>query len=178
MADVFVERTFEAPPSEQSVLAMIDASAGCMSMHRVQWQGSCLAADGRRMICRMAAVDAESVRIALRQAGQAFDAVWAGTVHDAPQKVEANVVVERSFDEPVTVEEIQAIEDAGAWCLETHRVKFARTFFSSDRKRMICLYGAADAESVRLAQRQAKMPLDRVWQFRGIHADKAGSSAA
>ena len=57
----------------------------------------------------------------------------------------------------------QAIEDAGAWCLETHRVKFARTFFSLDRTRMICLYQAPDAEAVRMAQRQAGMPMERVW---------------
>ena len=73
------------------------------------------------------------------------------------------MLVERSWDQPVTLEEIQAVEDAGAWCLETHNVKFVRTFFALDRKRMLCLYQAPDAESVRLAQRQAEMPVDSVW---------------
>ena len=77
-----------------------------------------------------------------------------------------NVVVERSFEEPVTIGEIQAIEDAGASCLETHQVTFVRTFFSRDRKRMICLYRAPDAEAVRVAQRMAGMPVDSVWSFR------------
>lgn len=73
------------------------------------------------------------------------------------------VVVERSFDEPVEFAAIQALEDRGAWCLEEHRVRFVRTWFSKDRRRMVCLYEAPDAESVRIAQRKAGMPLDRVW---------------
>ena len=95
---------------------------------------------------------------------------WAGTVHDspaegAPPADAANVAVERSFEAPVTLEEIQAIEDAGASCLEARDVAFVRTFFSRDRKRMVCLYRAPDAEAVREAQRGAKMPVDAVWSF-------------
>jgi len=116
-------------------------------------------------------VYAESVRIAMREAGSPRGAVWAGTVHDAPgladdDLVRANVLVSRRFEAPVAFQAIQALEDAGAGCLETHRVRFARTFFSIDRRRMICLYSAPDAESVRIAQREAKMPIDRVWAFR------------
>jgi hypothetical protein len=76
------------------------------------------------------------------------------------------VVVERSFDSPVTLEEVQAIEDAGAACLAARNVEFVRTIFSRDRKRMICLYRAPDAEAVREAQRKAGMPVDAVWSFR------------
>ena len=73
------------------------------------------------------------------------------------------VIVERSFEEPVDFETIQAIEDKGAWCMQQHEVRFLRTYFSADRRRMICLYEAPDAESVRTAQRQIGMPLDRAW---------------
>ena len=98
---------------------------------------------------------------------------WAGTVHnaagaDAPSWQEANVLVTRRWEAPVTLEAIQAIEDAGAHCLETHRVRFARTFFAADHTRMLCLYQAPDAESVRLAQRQAGMPVEAVWGFRPV----------
>jgi len=34
---------------------------------------------------------------------------------------------------------------------------------------MICMYHAPDAESVRLAQRQAGMPIDDVWAFEGVN---------
>ena len=61
--------------------------------------------------------------------------------------------------------DIQAIEDEGAWCLEARNVKFVRTYFTTDRKRMVCLYNAPDAESVRQAQSQINMPMDRVWAF-------------
>ncbi len=73
------------------------------------------------------------------------------------------VLVERSFDGPVAFEDIQALEDRGAWCLDAHGVAFVRTWFSTDRTRMLCLYDAPDAEAVRAAQATIGMPFDRVW---------------
>ena len=72
-------------------------------------------------------------------------------------------IVERSFEEPVSFEQIQALEDGAAWCLAEHRVTFVRTFLSADRRRMICVYTAPDAESVRASQRKAGLPFERVW---------------
>jgi hypothetical protein len=171
MSDVFVVRAFDPPLSDESFEAMAGAAAGCLDLYRVQWRRSLLSADGRRMVCWFSAPDAESTRLALRKAGSHDAAPWPGTVHDAPgagapSPDAANVVVERSFAQPVALEEIQAVEDAGASCLQARNVSFAQTFFSRDRRRMICLYRAPDAESVRDAQRQAGMPVDRVWSFR------------
>jgi hypothetical protein len=73
------------------------------------------------------------------------------------------VVIERWFEEPVAFQEIQDLEDAGSWCLDLYSVTFLKTFFSRDRKRMICLYEAPDAEAVRRAERQAKVPFDLAW---------------
>jgi Nickel responsive protein SCO4226-like len=73
------------------------------------------------------------------------------------------VLVERRFDQPVTYEDIQGQELAGSWCLDTYHVRFLKTFFSKDRRRMLCLYEAPDAESVRLAEAQVKMPFDCAW---------------
>jgi hypothetical protein len=73
------------------------------------------------------------------------------------------VVVERSFAEPVAFEEIQAKEDEGGECLEAHGVRFLRSYFSRDRRRMVCLYEAPDAESVRIAEERAGVPFDRAW---------------
>ena len=73
------------------------------------------------------------------------------------------VIVERSFDEPVEFESLQAREDKITWCLDQHRITFLRSYLSSDRKRMICVYEAPDAESVRIANRQAELPFDCVW---------------
>jgi hypothetical protein len=73
-------------------------------------------------------------------------------------------VVERSFEQAPDLEQLQEMERRAAWCLSTHRVTFLRTFFSADRKRMICMYTAPDAEAVRVVQRQSGLPYDRVWE--------------
>ena len=126
-----------------------------------------------RMLCHFSSPDAESVRIAVRQSGGPPGAIWVGTVHEAPNPPGrdpgcSNVVVMRRWTDPVELKDIQAIEDAGAWCLDAHNVQFVRTFFSADHRRMACLYRAPDAESVRLAQTQAGMPVEHVWAFEAL----------
>jgi hypothetical protein len=173
MTHVFVERQWDEPRTDADLELMMENSAGCLARHRCDWNGSLLSADRRDLVCHFSGPDTESVRIALRQAGSPYTAAWAGTVHDAPGVTaadlhKANVLVARRFDEPADIAAIQALEDAGQGCLDTHRVRFVRTFFSRDRKRMICLYAAPDAESVRIAQREAQMPVDRVWSFQRL----------
>jgi len=176
MADVFMERCFDPPVTLTGLMEQFTSAINCFEIHRIGWQMSLLSTDGQRSVCRFSCPDEESLRIAVRQAGAKADSIWSGTVHLAPnvppvvQQTE-NIIVTRRFEEPVTLESVQAIEDAGAWCLDAHRVKFMRTFFSRDRKRMICLYRAPDAESVRLAQRQAGMPVDQVWSFNQVRPD-------
>jgi hypothetical protein len=75
----------------------------------------------------------------------------------------SRIIVERKFDEPEAFDELQAQEDRFAWCLEQRRVKFIRSYFSKDRRRMICEYEAPDAEAVREVQRTASMPFERIW---------------
>jgi hypothetical protein len=176
--NVFLERRFSPAIDRDDVIAMASAGSACFALHGVGWNGSYLAEDGRRLLCWFAAPDAESARNALRQVDADITHLWPGTVHEVADPVPPNVVVERRFAQPVTLEEIQAVEDAAAGCLETHRVRFARTFFSRDRKRMLCLYAAPDAESVRLAQRQAQMPVERVWAFRRIGIEDLASRAS
>jgi len=152
---------------------MVREAGHCFQLHGVQWHGSLLAVGGLRMLCHFNSPDAESVRIALRQSGGQTGPVWSGTVHEAPTLPGAdpgysNVLVTRRWDHSVELADIQAIEDAGAWCLEAHDVQFVRTFLATDRRRMDCLYRAPDAESVRLAQVQAGMPVDRVWAFEAL----------
>jgi hypothetical protein len=76
------------------------------------------------------------------------------------------VIVERRFDEPQMFDELQAKEESFAWCLEQHKVRFIRSYFSKDRKRMICEYEAPDAEAVRRVQRTAFLPFERIWTAR------------
>lgn len=182
MTNGFLERSFDPPIGFPEFLDMAARSAGCFDLHNVDWQQSMLSADGCHLICWFSAHDLESIRISLRTAEVDQRVFWPGSVHDAPGidadgLASANVVVTRQFDEPVLLEDIQAIEDAGAGCLEIRDVKFIRTFFSADKKRMLCLYQAPDAESVRQAQREAKMPFDKIWPFGAIRPESVLSGA-
>jgi hypothetical protein len=171
MSDIFVQRSFDPPLTDESFDEMARNGLSCLNLYRVKWRQSFLSADGCRLVCWFSAPDAESTRLALRKAGSHDAIPWSGTIHDspaqdAPAPETTNVVVERSWESPMKIEQIQAIEDAGIACLEVRNVHFSRSFFSRDRKRMVCLYRAPDAESVREAQREARMPVDSVWSFR------------
>jgi hypothetical protein len=168
MNDMFLERRFDPPVSPQHVVQQAKESGWCFETYKVEWNGSMLSVDGRNMLCWFTAADAESIRQALTRAGADTQRLWSGTVHEAPEPSDPNVIVERRFDAPVAIEALQAIEDEHRWCLDTYNVKFARTFFSTDRRSMLCLYSGPDAEAVRAAQREAGMPVERVWAYRRI----------
>lgn len=171
MEHVFASREFDPPFSKADLFDLARRSEGCFGLHRIGWKSSYLALDGRSMLCHFRAPDLESARIAFRQTGSDASCLWPGTEHIADPTLEPNVLVERRFDEPADLEGLQAMEDANAWCLQSRRVTFSRTFFARDRKYMVCLYRAPDAESVRQAQLQAGLPVARVWAFQrfGIH---------
>lgn len=162
-AHVFLERTFDEPLTADDVIGSGRESAWCFELHRVLWQSSFLSRDGRALVCHFAAPDLESARIALRTAGANLSRIWLGAVVGDGRPGAANVVVARSFDAPVTFEEISAREGAKAWCLETHGVTYSHTYFALDGRRMLCFYAAPDAEAVRVAQREAAMPVEAVW---------------
>jgi hypothetical protein len=171
MTEIFVERQWDPPITATDIERMVATSDECLARNRCVWRGSLLSADGSELFCHFSAPDAESVRVALHEAGSPRGSAWPATIHDAADFTDAafaqaNVLVDRRFEQPAVLAEIQAIEDAGAGCLQTHRVRFVRTYFSSDRKRMMCLYRAPDAESVRIAQREAGMPVERVRAIR------------
>ncbi len=167
MEHVIVERALDDTLTAAAVHALAAQLATCMAEHRVRPVETLLAYDGRRMVCDFAAPDAEAVRRVNRQSGIPAVAIWTSTVHQPPSASEpsrdALVVVERRFDAAIDFDTIQALEDRGAWCLDLHRVRFARTYFARDRRRMLCLYRAPDAEAVRRTQRQIGMPFDAVW---------------
>jgi hypothetical protein len=73
------------------------------------------------------------------------------------------VVVERTFTDPVTYESIKAAFDRQPGCLEAHRVVYLKSYVARDQKRMVCLYEAPDAESVRRVQDKVQAPFLRAW---------------
>lgn len=74
-----------------------------------------------------------------------------------------HVIVERTFERPLSGEELQAVEARMAPCLELYRVRWLRSYWSSDRRRMICEYEAPDAGAVRQVQKEAEARFDEVW---------------
>lgn len=72
-------------------------------------------------------------------------------------------IVERYFDEPIILADIEEQERQSKSCFDMRNVSFLHTYVSPDRKRTICVYEAPDAESVREAQREAGLPFERVW---------------
>jgi hypothetical protein len=165
MIELVLERDFDSPVSKQAMIEMARSGAWCFEQYQVRWLGSMLALDGRSAVCCFESSDAESIRQALRTVDADTRMLWPGTVHEVQASVQPNVIVERSFKEPVVLAEIQAKEDAKQWCLDAYQVKFVRTLLANDRQRMLCLYSAPDADAVRAAQQKAEMPVDRIWPF-------------
>lgn len=75
----------------------------------------------------------------------------------------SRIIVERSFEKPLTEDELKAIEARMAPCLDLYSVRWIRSYWSADRQRMICEYEAPDAASVKSVQREAEAKFDRVW---------------
>jgi hypothetical protein len=73
------------------------------------------------------------------------------------------IVIERSFDIPQTDEMMKEVADRERPCLAAYQATWKRSLLSSDRKRMICEYEAADAETMRRIEREAGAQFDRVW---------------
>ncbi len=165
---VVVERLFTDPVTPDMVRGLQAEKAWCMELCRARCRRTHVALDGRRVTCVFAGPDADSVRAVNEKATVGFERVWTATLHgpgepagDPPEG--AWVLVERSFPEPVEYQDVQALEDAAAWCLTAHRVRHHASYFARNRRRMVCLYTAPDADSVRLANEKAGLPFEAVW---------------
>ena len=75
----------------------------------------------------------------------------------------SRIVVERSFDTPQSDEDMKRVADRERPCLAAYQATWKRSMLSTDRRRMICEYEAADAETMRRIQREAGAQFDRIW---------------
>jgi hypothetical protein len=73
------------------------------------------------------------------------------------------VLVERTFQQPIDLKQLGEAAERGRWCMDLHGVRPLHSYVSADRLRMICVFEAPDAESVRKASTTAGLPFDRVW---------------
>jgi hypothetical protein len=177
MTCVIIEQTPAEPVAPSGVEEDDRRSAWCFERHRVRCRGHYVAADGLRLACHFEAPDAEAVRRSLRDSDYEGDPrIWSATVHgpDAPSSLCLAapgleiVLVERDFEAPVDFGQVQALEDRGGWCLDANGVRFRRSYFAYDRRRMLCLYEAPDTEAVRRVQTRLGLPFTRAWATRPI----------
>ena len=75
----------------------------------------------------------------------------------------AILMVEQTFDPPLTDEEHDRAAKLLDPCLEQHGARWMRSYLAADRRRMVCEFEAADAETVRASYRTAGVAFERVW---------------
>ncbi|MET0344160.1 MAG: nickel-binding protein [Polyangiales bacterium] len=81
------------------------------------------------------------------------------------------VIVERVFAEPIALSDVEQRMSLEHGCFTSRRVTLVRSCVSRDGKRMICVYQAPDAESVRVANQLAGAPFERVWTADVLEAE-------
>jgi len=89
----------------------------------------------------------------------------------------AHLIVEQTFDIPLTDEEHGQLGQKLDKCLDAYGARWMRSYLSTDRRRMVCQFEAADAEAVRTSYRSAGVRFDRVWTAELYARDAAGSQA-
>lgn len=75
----------------------------------------------------------------------------------------AHIIVEHTFENPVSEEELGISAKRIDGCLAAYGATWVRSFLSLDRKRMICEFEAPDAEAVRVSYHNAGATFERVW---------------
>ena len=75
----------------------------------------------------------------------------------------SRIIVDRNFDTPQSDSDMATVADRERPCLGIYNVQWKRSLLSTDRRRMVCEYEAADADTVRKVQREAQATFDRVW---------------
>jgi hypothetical protein len=176
MTFVVAERTIPGPFTAADIRDGIRSSAWCSELYGLTHCGSLLAPEIDRVVCIYRAPDAEAVRSASHRMQTPYDRVWSATLHGpaGPEPVtlpgvadmspeHRAIVVQRAFDAPVAFADLESREEEQAWCFDAYGVRFLQSLFSADRRRMLCVYVAPDAEAVRQVQRQADMPFEQIW---------------
>jgi hypothetical protein len=72
--------------------------------------------------------------------------------------------MERTYGEPLTIEELVGLDGKTRWCLTTHRCKAVVHSLAGDGKSSLCVFDAPDAEALRMAAKQMDTPdQPRIW---------------
>ena len=84
-----------------------------------------------------------------------------------------NLFLERTFDEPLSPEDVLEGGRESKQCFDLYRVSWHGSFLGLGGRTMICTFSAPDMESARLALRDPDTDLSRFWSgkvYRGANA--------
>lgn len=87
-----------------------------------------------------------------------------------------SLVLEQSFENPLTPEELNSAARRVDACLDMHGARWKRSYMSKDRRRLICEFEAADAEHVRESYRSAGVSFDTCWVADVFAVEKPSAS--
>lgn len=168
METVIVERTFETTQRFETLQQAEDAVAWCLTLHGVRFRHSYLARDGLSMVCVYEAPDAEAVRITQRKGGLPFERAWAAHVLATEPRLHApegrsTILVEREFPAAVAPADAASQMAQAGPRLALHRAEHLVSYLSRDGTRMVCVFDALDADSVRMANRSLGVPVARTF---------------
>ena len=82
------------------------------------------------------------------------------------------IVVERHLDTPLDLTHLKEHRGTLVSCMQAYDVSLQHSYVSPDGKRMICIYRAPDAESVRQALRRGGvLPFDIAWKAQMVRPE-------
>jgi hypothetical protein len=75
------------------------------------------------------------------------------------------IVVEHRFEDRLfDFDRYRKAQEDNGWCLKQHCVQHVRSYLSPDRRRMICIFEAPDAEAVRRVSVQLGYAYEQAWK--------------
>lgn len=166
---VVAERFFPEPVGPERLAELRRRNAWCRDLHGVRPVRALAAPGQQRYLCLYEAPDAEAVRHYSRAAGTPLERAWPATLFpgsvppDRPLPDDV-FVVERLFETPLSVAALEEKEARLSPCLESYCVRRLQSYLARDGRRLVCIYDAPDAESVRQIQRSASLAYERLWR--------------
>ena len=171
MATIVVERRYGEPVTLEEVTARDTPEAGPATL-----LVSAIDRAGRHSISTRPAPDMAGLRARLDARAPGAD-IWSATTNrnDGVAAFVASVrragagshaLVAKNFPEPVDIGVPANNFDPSDWCLNMHNVRYLHSHMMPDRRRLVCLYVAADVETIARAYRLIPVDLGGVFRAR------------
>ncbi|MGD2128210.1 MAG: hypothetical protein PVJ33_00740 [Lysobacterales bacterium] len=156
LVDVFVQRSLASADPHDREWTDSSRVDGCLVLHGIRRRRSYITGDGTRVLWHFRAPDAESLRMALRVAGIDYDELWTSGVRSSAGAADVMLVVERSFEHPIGIEQERRCRAGMRRRLQSLGMEPARTVLSRCRRRLLWLCRTTTPEAVAAAESELK----------------------